>query len=136
MNAIATITITALILALGGDLTEMIKKDRAALQGIWQVVASEDNGEKVPAEDLKGLFLIFQGRRHRDPRGRQVGRALFFSAQSDQETQGNRSNHPGRTQKGADRPRDLSVRRRPFENLYPIEQGCAPPARICEPTGQ
>jgi uncharacterized protein (TIGR03067 family) len=61
MNALSAISITTLLLALGGDITELIKKDRAALQGTWQVVASEDNGEKVAAEDLKGLFLIFKG---------------------------------------------------------------------------
>jgi uncharacterized protein (TIGR03067 family) len=61
MNTLCAVSITTLLLALGGDITEIIKKDRAALQGTWQVVASEDNGEKVPADDLKGLFLIFKG---------------------------------------------------------------------------
>ena len=50
-----------LLLAGGGDIADAIKKDRAALQGTWKVVASEDNGEKVPAEDIKSLFLIFKG---------------------------------------------------------------------------
>jgi uncharacterized protein (TIGR03067 family) len=45
----------------GSDLSEAIKKDKAALQGTWKVTASESKGEKVPAEDLKDLFLIFRG---------------------------------------------------------------------------
>jgi uncharacterized protein (TIGR03067 family) len=45
----------------GGDLAAAIKKDKAALQGTWKVTASESKGEKVSAEELKALFLIFKG---------------------------------------------------------------------------
>jgi uncharacterized protein (TIGR03067 family) len=61
MNLLTPIFITLTLAPGGGDITELIKKDRAALQGTWKVVASEDNGEKVPADDLKGLFLSFNG---------------------------------------------------------------------------
>jgi len=55
-------TILALALVVSaGDITEMIRKDRAALQGAWKVVAAENKGEKVPAEDIKDLYLIFKG---------------------------------------------------------------------------
>jgi len=61
MNTLTSASFVAVMLAFGGnDITALIKKDRADLQGIWKVVASEDNGEKVPADDLKGLFLIFK----------------------------------------------------------------------------
>ena len=62
MNFLATWTaVGTLVLAGGQDITEAIRKDKAALQGTWKVTASESKGEKVPAEDLKGLFLIFRG---------------------------------------------------------------------------
>src|SRR5438128_1751177 len=62
MNAITTWTIAAaLLMSAGGEVTEGIRKDKAALQGTWKVVSSESKGEKVPAEDLKDLFLIFRG---------------------------------------------------------------------------
>jgi uncharacterized protein (TIGR03067 family) len=44
-----------------GDITTMIRKDLAALQGTWKVVAAENKGEKVPADELKKLYLIFKG---------------------------------------------------------------------------
>jgi len=62
MNYIAAWTFTGTILLAGGsDVSEAIRKDKAALQGAWKVTASESKGEKVPAEDLKDLFLIFRG---------------------------------------------------------------------------
>jgi len=58
---VANIVSAVLVLTVGGDITEMIRKDKAALQGTWKVTASEQDGEKVPADDLKDLFLIFKG---------------------------------------------------------------------------
>jgi uncharacterized protein (TIGR03067 family) len=60
MNLITACTLTSAFLFTGGDITEAIKKDKAALQGTWKVTASESKGEKVPADDIK-LFLIFKG---------------------------------------------------------------------------
>ena len=40
---------------------ESIRKDKAALQGVWKVTASASKGEKVPADDLKDLALLFRG---------------------------------------------------------------------------
>ncbi len=60
MNSLALWAAAALA-ALGGDSAEAIRKDRAALQGVWKVTASEQGGERVPADDIKDLFLIFQG---------------------------------------------------------------------------
>jgi uncharacterized protein (TIGR03067 family) len=60
MSNLATLLLAAPVL-LGGDITDLIRKDRAALQGTWKVTASTSKGEKVPAEDLKDLFLIFKG---------------------------------------------------------------------------
>jgi uncharacterized protein (TIGR03067 family) len=55
-------TVLALAFTLSaGDITEMIRKDRAAMQGVWKVVAAENKGEKVPAEDLKDLYLVIRG---------------------------------------------------------------------------
>ena len=59
MHSFAICTIAALAV-IGGD-AEAIRKDRAALQGLWKVTASEQGGEKVPAGDIKDLFLIFKG---------------------------------------------------------------------------
>ena len=56
-----TAIICALACALGGDLDEATRKDRAAMEGTWRVTASEQNGERVPEADLKDLFLIFEG---------------------------------------------------------------------------
>lgn len=50
-----------MLLAGGSDIINAIRKDKAALQGTWRVVSSESNGEKVPADDLKGLAIIFRG---------------------------------------------------------------------------
>ena len=62
MHFLATWTAAATLLLAGGqDITEAIRKDRAALQGTWKVTASTSKGEKVPADDLKELFLIFRG---------------------------------------------------------------------------
>ena len=62
MNIIAAWAIAGtVILAGGGDISQAIKKDKGALQGTWKVIASESKGEKVPAEDIKDLFLIFRG---------------------------------------------------------------------------
>jgi uncharacterized protein (TIGR03067 family) len=59
MNAVAACTLVLLIG--GGDIANAIKKDKAALQGVWRVTASVSKGDKVPAEDIKDLFLIFRG---------------------------------------------------------------------------
>src|SRR2546422_521555 len=61
MNSL-TITICAftIVLAAAGD-ADSIRKDKAAMQGVWKVIASEQDGEKVPADDIKDLFLIFKG---------------------------------------------------------------------------
>lgn len=59
MNSWAVWT-AALAIAGAGDITEAIRKNKAALQGTWKVVASEQDGEKVGADDLKDLFLIFK----------------------------------------------------------------------------
>jgi uncharacterized protein (TIGR03067 family) len=61
MNSLANWTLAGALVLFGGDLTELIRKDKAALQGTWHVTAAEDNGEKVPAEGVKDLFLIFKG---------------------------------------------------------------------------
>jgi uncharacterized protein (TIGR03067 family) len=62
MNHLAVWTTLGVIFLTGGpNLTEAVKKDKAALQGAWRVVGSESNGEKVPADDLKDLFLLFGG---------------------------------------------------------------------------
>jgi uncharacterized protein (TIGR03067 family) len=63
MNFLAASTLTsAVLLSGGGDISEAIKKDKAALQGTWNVTASASKGEKVPEADLKDLFLIFRGK--------------------------------------------------------------------------
>ena len=62
MHSLTVFSFIAAVLTFGGgDITELIRKDRAALQGTWKVIASEDNGEKVPAGELKDLFLLFKG---------------------------------------------------------------------------
>ncbi len=59
MNPLKIVLALSLVAA-GGESTEAIRKDRAALQGTWQVVASEQDGERVPAADIKDLALIFK----------------------------------------------------------------------------
>ncbi len=61
MNIMAAWAVAGTVLLSGGDLADAIKKDKAALQGTWQVTASVSKGDKVSADDLKGLFLIFRG---------------------------------------------------------------------------
>lgn len=62
MNLIAACMLTsAALLTGGGDINQAIKKDKAALQGVWKVTASVSKGDKVPADDLKDLYLIFRG---------------------------------------------------------------------------
>jgi hypothetical protein len=55
MNAWASISLGMMVIAVAGD-TEAARKDRAALQGTWRVIASVQDGERVPADDLKDLF--------------------------------------------------------------------------------
>jgi uncharacterized protein (TIGR03067 family) len=59
MNANYGLLIGAMLIFVGD--AESIRKDTAALQGAWKVIGSEQDGEKVPADDLKDLFLIFKG---------------------------------------------------------------------------
>ncbi len=46
--------------SIGGDAVAAIRKDKAALQGIWQVTASVSKGEKSSADEIKDLALIFR----------------------------------------------------------------------------
>jgi uncharacterized protein (TIGR03067 family) len=59
MSMIAACVLAGAMLAGGG--ADAVKKDKAALQGVWRVTASTSKGDKVPAEDIKELFLIFKG---------------------------------------------------------------------------
>jgi uncharacterized protein (TIGR03067 family) len=63
MNLLAAFVLTSAALLIGGgvEISEAIKKDKAALQGTWKVTASESKGERVPEADLKELFLIIRG---------------------------------------------------------------------------
>ena len=47
-------------LTLGGDTVEAIRKDKAALQGVWKVTSSVSKGEKSTADEIKDLALIFR----------------------------------------------------------------------------
>ena len=59
MQALAVVALVGIIALAGGDdVTQAIKKDRAALQGTWKVTESVSKGEKAPPEEL---FLIFRG---------------------------------------------------------------------------
>src|SRR5438552_18023971 len=58
MNAMIGCALAAVLLVMSGD--EAIRKDKAALQGTWKVFASEQDGAKVPAADIKDLHLIFK----------------------------------------------------------------------------
>jgi len=41
-------------------LVPSVGDDRAALQGTWKVMESTSKGDKVPADELKDLYLIFK----------------------------------------------------------------------------
>ncbi|MBI1832353.1 MAG: TIGR03067 domain-containing protein [Planctomycetes bacterium] len=58
MNLLAAFAF--LILPPVGDIADMIRKDKAALQGSWKVIESVSKGEKVPGDELKDLYLIFK----------------------------------------------------------------------------
>jgi uncharacterized protein (TIGR03067 family) len=59
MQPLAVVVLVGIMALAGGDeVTQAIKKDRAALQGTWKVTESVSKGEKAPLEDL---FLIFRG---------------------------------------------------------------------------
>jgi uncharacterized protein (TIGR03067 family) len=40
---------------------EAVRKDLKSLTGTWKVSSREDNGEKVPADALKGMFVKVDG---------------------------------------------------------------------------
>ena len=61
MNHLAVGTVTTLFLLAFPQDAEPIRKDKAALQATWKVTESVSKGEKVPAEDIKDLALIFKG---------------------------------------------------------------------------
>jgi uncharacterized protein (TIGR03067 family) len=52
--------ILALVAAQTPDVAALIRMDQKQLQGKWRVIAAESKGEKVPAKDLDGMFLIFE----------------------------------------------------------------------------
>ena len=60
MNVWTTAAAALVLMAVAGD-TEAIRKDKKAMQGAWKVIASQQDGERVPPDDLKDLFLIFKG---------------------------------------------------------------------------
>ncbi|MBI3823696.1 MAG: TIGR03067 domain-containing protein [Planctomycetes bacterium] len=60
MNSLATWIIAGVLISAAGEAGDAIKKDKASLQGTWKVVESISKGEKVPADDLKELYLIFR----------------------------------------------------------------------------
>jgi uncharacterized protein (TIGR03067 family) len=61
MNPLTICVLAGALAVGGGEVSELIRKDKAALQGTWKVTSAEDNGEKVPADDIKDLYLIFKG---------------------------------------------------------------------------
>ena len=50
------------------DLEKEVKK----LQGAWTIVSSEAGGKKLPADDLKGLIVTFEGDKHTVKNGDKV----------------------------------------------------------------
>ena len=61
MKTMAGLSILATLLAAQGpEGADLIRKDQKRLQGKWQVIAAEGKGEKVPAKDLDGLFLLIE----------------------------------------------------------------------------
>jgi uncharacterized protein (TIGR03067 family) len=62
MNLWTACTALGALLFVGGtDITEAIKKDKAALQGTWKVTESVNRGEKATLEEIKDLVIIFRG---------------------------------------------------------------------------
>jgi uncharacterized protein (TIGR03067 family) len=61
MNNLVIGALTAAFLLAAPQDTDPIRKDKAALQATWKVTESVSKGEKVPAEDIKDLALLFKG---------------------------------------------------------------------------
>ena len=61
MNLITAWAMAGAFLLSGGDASDAIKKDKAALQGTWKITASVSKGDRATAEEIKDLFLIFRG---------------------------------------------------------------------------
>jgi uncharacterized protein (TIGR03067 family) len=49
-----------------------LEKERQKFQGTWTFESSEAGGQKMPADDLKGLALTFEGDKHTVKMGDQV----------------------------------------------------------------
>jgi uncharacterized protein (TIGR03067 family) len=41
-----------------------IEKEVKKFQGAWTIESSETGGQKIPADDLKGFFVTFEGAKH------------------------------------------------------------------------
>lgn len=52
---------TAVCLVAGQQADDAAKKDLAALQGTWVMVALEVDGKPVPEEKIKGAMLVIKG---------------------------------------------------------------------------
>src|SRR5262245_33155672 len=49
-----------------------IEKELKKLQGSWTIESSETGGQKIPADDLKGFIVTFEGDRHTLKKGEKV----------------------------------------------------------------
>src|SRR5689334_20211033 len=49
-----------------------LEKEVRKFQGTWTFESSEAGGQKLPADELKGLLLIFEGEKHTVKKGNEV----------------------------------------------------------------
>ena len=73
------ITVAALLCGLGLAAASALADDKADIekevrrfQGAWTIESSETGGKKLPADDLKGLIVTFEGNKHTVKKGDEV----------------------------------------------------------------
>jgi uncharacterized protein (TIGR03067 family) len=70
--AFATLFCAAVLTAVGADDKPDVEKETKKFQGNWTTASSEFGGQNVPADDLKGLVLTFEGDKHTVKHGTDV----------------------------------------------------------------
>jgi uncharacterized protein (TIGR03067 family) len=101
--------------ALADDRSEL-EKELTKFQGTWTIESSVTGGTELPAEDLKGFIVTFEGKTHTVKRGKeviQVGTQMLDPSQSPKAIDVTMTEGPnkGAGSKSASTPRGRSGRR-------------------------
>ncbi len=61
MRAVAWMVVASAFLAGVARAEDDARKEREKLEGTWQVTSAKDNGQKMPADQVKDIRLVFSG---------------------------------------------------------------------------